>query len=119
MLNMLTVQNCFHFMVPTPMHKWRGCEVPGVMGVLAKDSITGQHNVIDAFDVDQVPDLPSLASDSRLGGWIAAAGGLDNLRFDVFLMPNAETPRRRDIVTLLQRTCGFTTTIEPAYAHAV
>ncbi len=119
MLNTLTVQNCFHFMVPTPMHMWRGCDVPGVMGVLAKDTASGQYNVIDAFDVEQVPDLNSLAADPRLGAWMAAAGGLDNLRFDVFLMPNAETPRRRDVVTLLQRSCGFTATPEPAYAHAV
>jgi len=119
MLNTLTVQNCFHFMVPTPLQMWRGCDVPGVVGVLAKDSTTNQYVVIDAFDVDQIPDLTSLASDPRFGSWMSAAGGFDNLRFDSFLMPNAEAPRRRDVVTILQRSCGFTATQEPAYAHAV
>ena len=119
MLNTLTVQNCFHFMVPTPLDLWRGYDVPGIVGVMAKDEQSGQFVVLDAFIAETIPDPRALAQDPRHGVWSARAGGSTNLRFDAFFMPNSDTSRRSDVLMLLQRSCGFTAIPEPAYAHAV
>jgi hypothetical protein len=118
MLNMLPVRNCLHFMAPTSLDMWTACEVPGIVGVLRRDS-DGQYTVIDAFGVECMPDANALLQDSRYAGWIEAAGGIEALRFDAFVMPATTAERRRNVVTLLQRSCGFRPVADPAYAHAV
>lgn len=118
MLNLLPVRNCMHFVAPTPIEMWTRSEVPGVVGVLRKDP-DGQYTVIDAFGTECLPDANDLLQDFRLAAWIESAGGINNLRFDAFPMPSASTQRRTDVVTLLQRSCGFRPAADPAYAHAV
>lgn len=107
-----------HFIMPTKLSDWKGYDVAGVVGVLAKD-VNGQYRVVDAFDVDAVPSARQLAMNERFGDWVSEAGGLDEVRFDVFLMPRAATNDRRQLVTLLERSCGFQTDRQRAYAHAV
>lgn len=118
MLNMLPVRNCFHFIAPVGLDMWTAMDVPGIVGVLRREH-DGQYTVIDAYAVEQVPDSAMLAQDLRLAAWIEAAGGSESLRFDVFTMPSAPAARRNDVVTLLQRSCGFRPLVSPAYAHAV
>lgn len=118
MLHAMPVSNCMHFIMPTKLSDWKGYEVAGVVGVLAKD-VNGQYQVVDAFDADQVPSARQLAMNERFGDWVSIAGGLDNVRFDVFLMPRAESNDRRRVVTLLERSCGFKSDRVAAYAHAV
>ncbi len=118
MLNLLPVRNCMHFMAPSTLDMWSPADVPGVVGVLRRDS-DGQYTVIDAYSVDRIPDAEALLNDDRIAMWIEQAGGMDALRFDTFMMPAAPQSRRRDVVTLLQRSCGFRPSASPAYAHAV
>lgn len=118
MLHTLPVTNCMHFIAPTRLEDWKPYDVGGVVGVLVGET-NGQFRVLDAFDCDAIPSTRQLTADERFGSWVAAAGGLDNVRFDVFLMPKAERPRRSDVITLLERSCGFASTSAPAYAHAV
>ncbi|MBI2794152.1 MAG: hypothetical protein HYX66_05820 [Ignavibacteria bacterium] len=107
-----------HFITPTRLEDWKSYNVAGVVGVLVGDE-NGQYRVLDAFDCDSIPSTSQLTSDERFGSWVSAAGSLDNVRFDVFLMPKAERARRSDVITLLERSCGFTSNAVPAYAHAV
>lgn len=118
MLNMLPVQNCFHFLSPMPLDMWKGYDVPGIVGVLKRDA-NGQYVVIDAFECERVPNVNQLIADERFGDWINVAESSEALRFDVFLMPQASIDRRTEVVMLLERSCGFRTTQAPAYAHAV
>jgi hypothetical protein len=118
MLHGMPVENCMHFISPTKLENWKSFDVAGVVGVLRRDA-TGRHHVMDAFDCESIPGVRQLTTDERFGQWVAAAGSIDNVRFDVFLMPAAETARRSEVVTLLERSCGFATQAAPAYAHAV
>lgn len=114
----MPVTNCMHFLMPTKLEDWKSYDVSGVVGVLSRDE-NGQYRVLDAFDCDVIPGIRQLTSDERFGNWVAAAGSMDKIRFDVFLMPKAEQARRTEVVTLLERSCGFTPVAAPAYAHAV
>ncbi|MBN9400120.1 MAG: hypothetical protein J0I17_08100 ['Candidatus Kapabacteria' thiocyanatum] len=118
MLLSMPVQNCMHFMAPVSLEHWRAYDVPGIVGVLKRED-NGQYSVIDAFEVDAVPTVRQLALDERFGSWTDLAGSRDKVRFDVFLMPKADMNRRKEVVTLLERSCGFKATQIPAYAHAV
>jgi len=118
MLHALPVTNCMHFIMPTKLDDWKSYDVAGIVGVLCRDE-NGQYNVIDAFDCETVPGARQLTNDERFGMWVATAGSLDRIRFDVFLMPKAEIGRRQEVITLLERSCGFATVAAPAYAHAV
>ena len=118
MLHAMPVSNCLHFIMPTRLENWSAYDVSGVIGVLSKDE-NGQYSVIDAFQVESVPAGRDLMMDERFGDWIAAAGSLDQVRFDVFLMPKTEEVRRDEVVMLLERSCGFATARASAYAHAV
>ena len=118
MLHAQPVSNCLHFIMPTKLSDWSSYDVPGVIGILGKDE-NGQYNVLDAFPVDTIPAARGLAMDERFGDWVSAAGGLDNVRFDVFLMPKTDDERRQEVVTLLERSCGFASAQKTAYAHAV
>ena len=118
MLHAMPVSNCLHFIMPTKLDDWKSYDVSGVVGVLGKDE-NGQYRVVDAFEVDTVPGARQLTMDERFGDWVASAGSLDNVRFDVFLMPKTEKASRDEVVTLLERSCGFRTDRAAAYAHAV
>jgi len=118
MLHALPVTNCMHFIMPTKLDDWKSYDVSGIVGVLSRDS-NGQYQVIDAFDCESIPSPRQLTNDERFGMWVAQAGSLDKIRFDVFLMPKAEISRRQEVITLLERSCGFATVAAPAYAHAV
>jgi hypothetical protein len=118
MLDMLPVRNCMHFVTPTSLDMWSPADVPGIVGVLRRDD-DGQYTVIDAFGVENLPVANAMLHDRRFAAWIEAAGGIDRLRFDAFMMPLAPLQRRADVVTLLQRSCGFRPLATPAYAHAV
>jgi hypothetical protein len=108
-----------HFLMPTKLDDWKAFEVAGIVGVLGRGQ-DGQFYVIDAFDSNTVPSARQLALDERFGSWVVAASGMDNIRFDVFLMPNSEQNRRDDVITLLERSCGFRTDhVNAQYAHAV
>lgn len=115
MLATMPVQNCMHFLMPVTLSDWSTYPVPGVVGVLRRLA-SGQYEVLDAFDCGTVPGARDLAMDSRFPHWVEAAGGHDSLRFDVFLMPQADETRRRDVLTLLQRSCGFTAPVTTTYA---
>ncbi len=71
------------------------------------------------FEVAEVPEASDLVGDPRFTQWVQRAGGSDQLRFDVFMMPASTMSRRQDVVTLLQRSCGFDQQQYPVYAHAV
>ncbi len=118
MLHAMPVSNCMHFLMPTSLDDWKAYDVPGIVGVLRRGT-DGQYHVIDAFDCSQVPSARQLTLDSRFSDWVASAGGMEMLRFDVFLMPTANPQRRGDVITLLERSCGFHARQEHAYAHAV
>lgn len=118
MLHSMPVSNCMHFLMPTKLDDWNAHHVPGIVGVLGVD-VSGNCRVIDAFDAEFVPSSRQLAMDERFAAWVSQAGGLENLRFDVFLMPQANIERRSEVVTLLERSCGFRPAAENAYAHAV
>lgn len=118
MLHTMPVTNCMHFITPTKFDDWKAYDVAGVVGVMACDE-SGQYTVLDAFDCETIPSKHMLTVDERFGSWVSAAGSLDKVRFDVFLMPKAEKARRLDVVTLLERSCGFKTKTAPSYAHAV
>jgi hypothetical protein len=118
MLHTMPVSNCMHFILPTKLEDWKSYEVAGVIGVLGKDE-NGQYNVVDAFPVEQIPAARQLMTDERFGDWVAMAGSLDHLRFDVFLMPQTDEDRRHEVVTLLERSCGFKSNRAISYAHAV
>ena len=118
MLHAMPVSNCMHFIMPTKLEDWKSYEVGGVIGVLGKDE-NGQYAVVDAFQVDQVPSSRQLMTDERFGDWVAAAGSLDQVRFDVFLMPQSNENGRHEVVTLLERSCGFRSNRTISYAHAV
>lgn len=114
----MPISNCMHFLMPTKLDDWTGHNVPGIVGVLGQ-SADGQFRVLDAFDAESIPSATQLAMDARFSDWVAAAGGISMLRFDVFLMPQADTERRTAVVTLLERSCGFRTTVPQAYARAI
>ncbi len=119
MLHAMPVSNCMHFLMPTKLDDWKAFDVPGVVGVLGRGE-DGHYRVIDAFDCTSVPSARQLALDERFGNWVQAADGIDNIRFDVFLMPSAPGERRTEVVSLLERSCGFRSFERtPAYAHAV
>jgi hypothetical protein len=118
MLDALPIRNCIYFLAPTSLDHWRGYDVPGVVGVLWRD-IDGRYHVLDAFQVVKVPDAKELQQDVRFEEWVNRSGGRDQIRFDVFMMPSASMSRRQDVVTLLQRSCGFDQQNYPEYAHAV
>ncbi|MCO6465130.1 MAG: hypothetical protein J5I53_00805 [Bradyrhizobiaceae bacterium] len=107
-----------HFLMPTKLDDWSGYAVPGIVGVLGLGA-DGQYHVVDAFDADTIPSAQQLQCDERFSTWIESVGGLNKLRFDVFLMPKADVTRRSAVVTLLERSCGFRTTHQNAYAQAV
>lgn len=104
--------------MPVNLDDFRAYDVPGIVGILKKNS-DGSFDVIDAFESESIPSAKELAYDERFGSWVVAAGGVDGLRFDVFLMPKADVQRRAEVVTLLERSCGFRTLQLQAYAHAV
>lgn len=118
MLDTLPVRNCFYFLAPTTLEHWQAQAVPGIVGVLKREA-SGQYTVLDAFPAGVIPDARDLMRDSRFGMWLNAAGSLEALRFDVFLMPKSEPSKQRDVLTLLERSCGFVATQQVAYAHAV
>jgi len=118
MLHSMPVTNCLHFLMPVGLENWNAYDVPGIVGVLRRDD-NGNYDVVDAFDCSTIPGARELALDERFGAWAEAAGSRDRVRFDVFLMPKAEVNRRQEVVMLLERSCGFKTTQQPAYAHAV
>jgi|GEM_PF-1249093 len=117
MLQALPVLNCMHFMAPVSLADWRSYEVPGVVGILRKHS-SGQYELVDAFDCQSVPVVRDLILNEKFSRWVEAAGGLENVRFDVFLMPQADVSRRTDVVTLIERSCGFRLPAAPAYVNA-
>ena len=118
MLHAMPVTNCLHFIMPTKLEDWKSYEVAGVIGVMRRDD-SGQYNVVDAFPVDQIPSARQLMTDERFGDWVSQAGGMDQMRFDVFLMPNTDTYRRTEVVALIERSCGFRPQKTVSYAHAV
>ena len=118
MLHAMPVSNCMHFIMPTKLEDWKPYDVGGVIGILGKDE-NGQFRVIDAFQVEKVPSARQLMLDERFGDWVATAGSVDQVRFDVFLMPSTTEERRLEVVTLLERSCGFRTQRAFSYAHAV
>jgi len=118
MLHAMPVSNCMHFIMPTKLEDWKSYDVSGVIGILGRDE-NGQFRVIDAYQVEQVPSARQLMTDERFGDWVAMAGSLENVRFDVFLMPQTNEQRRHEVVTLLERSCGFRADRTISYAHAV
>ncbi len=106
MLTTMPVQNCMHFLMPVGLEEWTSYDVPAVVGILRKN-LSGQFEVLDAFPCERVPSARDLATHERYSQWTELAGGRSNLRFDVFLMPQSDTTRRNDVITLLQRSCGF------------
>lgn len=118
MLEALPIRNCIHFLTPTSLEHWKGSCVSGVVGVMCRN-LDGTYSVFDAFEVSVVPEARELVHDPRFNQWLLRAGGSDQLRFDVFMMPSSSMSRRQDVVTLLQRSCGFDQQQYPAYAHAV
>jgi hypothetical protein len=104
--------------MPTKLDSWKPYDVAGVIGVLGKDE-NGHYFVVDAFQVDSVPSARQLTLDERFGDWVGSVGSIENVRFDVFLMPKTEKINRDEVVTLLERSCGFRTEHAAAYAHAV
>jgi hypothetical protein len=115
MMYTMPVQNCLHFLMPVTLSDWSAYQVPGIVGVLRKRA-SGQYEVIDAFSVDSVPSARELATSERYMHWAEAAGGHDHLRFDVFLMPLSDTVRRQTLLTLIQRSCGFSLPTPATYA---
>lgn len=118
MLHSLPVSNCMHFLMPTKLDDWSGHDVPGIIGVLGQGT-DGKYRVLDAFDANTVPDARQLALDERFGAWVHAAGGIEMLRFDVFLMPKTDMVGRNAVLTLLERSCGYRPVASQAYAYAV
>ena len=118
MLHSLPVSNCMHFLMPTKLDDWTEHNVPGIVGVLGQDA-HGQYHVIDAFDTNSIPSARQLAMDERFGKWVSAAGNIEALRFDMFLMPKTDRMRRSEVLTLLERSCGFQSISSEAYAYAV
>lgn len=106
MLLELPVQNCLHFLMPVSLREWSTYDVSGIVGVLRRTS-SGQFEVIDAYHCDLLPNSNELRSNPWFSTWCEMAGGESDLRFDVFLMPQAPADRRNDVVTLLQRSTGF------------
>lgn len=118
MLEALPIRNCIYFLTPTSLEHWKGSSSSGVVGVMCRN-LDGTYNVFDAFEVAEVPEASDLVGDPRFTQWVQRAGGSDQLRFDVFMMPTSSMSRRQDVVTLLQRSCGFDQQQYPVYAHAV
>ncbi len=114
----MPVHNTMHFLMPVSLENWNTYDVPGIIGVVKKES-DGSFTVIDAFDVDSMPSATELAMDARFGQWTEAAGTRDNVYFDVFLTPKQDQLFRHGVVTLLERSCGFHANQSAAYAHAV
>ncbi|MCX6140056.1 MAG: hypothetical protein NTX15_04380 [Candidatus Kapabacteria bacterium] len=106
MLHAMPVKNCMHFLMPVSLVDWKSYDVPGVVGVLRKGE-SGQYVVVDAFDCDMIPGARELVLHEKFAQWADAAGSMDNVRFDVFLMPQADCVHRHEVVTLLERSCGF------------
>ena len=117
MLHAMPVQNCMHFLMPVSLADWKSYDVPGVVGVLRKRE-SGQYEVIDVFDCDTIPGARELAMHEKFSQWADAAGSHDQVRFDVFLMPQANSTHRHDVVTLLERSCGFRVGVKTAYVNA-
>ncbi|MBK6418206.1 MAG: hypothetical protein IPG73_11205 [Ignavibacteria bacterium] len=117
MLHAMPVQNCMHFLMPVGLDDWRSYDVPGVVGILRKGE-SGQYELVDAFDCDTIPGARDLALHEKFSQWADAAGSYDQMRFDVFLMPQADKTRRVDVITLLERSCGFSLTPKTAYGKA-
>ncbi|MBK6760999.1 MAG: hypothetical protein IPG73_09905 [Ignavibacteria bacterium] len=117
MLHTMPVLNCMHFLMPVGLDNWTSYDVPGVVGVLRKRE-SGQYELVDAFDCDSIPGARDLAQHQNFAQWVTAAGGTADVRFDVFLMPKADETQRHDVVTLIQRSCGFRLDPKPAYVNA-
>lgn len=105
MLAELPVKNCLLFLRPHDVSEWMSFDVPGVVGVFVQQE-DGQFAVIDVFDVDQLPTREELLHHDRMGLWEGLSLGKQSLRFDVFPTPLASPDRRREIVELVQRSCG-------------
>ena len=117
MLNTMPVLNCMHFLTPVCLSDWKSYNVPGVVGVLRKRE-SGQYELVDAFDCETIPGARELGMHEKFSQWAVAAGSHDEIRFDVFLMPQADRTHRGDVVTLLERSCGFHMAPKPAYVNA-
>jgi len=103
--------------MPVSLADWKSYDVPGVVGILRKGA-TGQFELVDAFDCDTIPSASDLARHEKFSQWVSLAGSHDQVRFDVFLMPQAEPKRRREIVTIIERGCGLHLPDAPIYVNA-
>ncbi len=117
MLQAMPVQNCMHFLMPISLDDWKSYDVPGVVGILRKGE-SGQYELVDAFDCDQIPGANELTLHEKYGQWLNAAGSQELMRFDVFLMPQANKTRRNDVIALIERSCGIILPSRSAYVNA-
>jgi hypothetical protein len=105
MLAQLPVKNCHLFLHPHDLSEWMTYEVSGVVGVFEQQE-DGQYAVVDVFHADCLPTREELLHHERMGLWEGLTMGKQALRFDVFPTPLASPDRRREIVELVQRSCG-------------
>lgn len=118
MLQAMPVQNCMHFVMPLRLEDWRSYDVSGLVGILRKAD-NGQYEVVDIMDCENIPKAEDIIHADLFPTWAALAGGSEHLRFDVFLMPQANIERRHNLVSLLERSCGFKTAEINTYRAAV
>lgn len=106
MLHAMPVKNCLHFLMPVRLDDWTSYDVPGVVGVMRKRA-TGQYELIDVLPCGRIPSARDLAIHERAMVWADAAGGIDQIRYDVFLMPRSENDHREAVAALIERSCGL------------
>jgi hypothetical protein len=118
MLMDLPVTNTMLFLAPITMDEWVTYEVPAIVGVIKKTD-DGRFIVIDAIACNEVPDIDGLRQNARFTWWANNVGGEENLWFDVFLTPQASYAKQIQMLTLLERSCGFKAAQTAPYAHAI
>lgn len=104
-MEQLPVKNCALFLGPTDATTWTRESLPGVVGVFIQEA-GGQVTLIDVFDIDHLPGYADLINHDEYPTWESVAGGKKHLRFDMYPMPFADEDRRREVVSLIQRSCG-------------
>lgn len=107
-MEQLPVQNCALFLGPTDATTWTREQLSGVVGVF-RQGPNGDVALVDVFDVENLPGYEELKHHDQYAIWESVAGGKQHLRFDVYPMPYASLDRRREVVALIQRSCGIHT----------
>jgi hypothetical protein len=112
-MEQLPVKNCALFLGPTDASTWTRESLSGVVGVFMQEP-GGQAALVDVFDVEHLPGYEELINHGEYATWVSVAGGKQHLRFDMYPMPFADVDRRREVVSLIQRSCGVHTYVKYA-----